>query len=593
MNFNKNDFILQEMASSDTIDVKRIYMDMAENMVAGILLSQIVFWHLPNRKGEPKLKVKRNDELWIAKSWTDWWKEIRISKEQYRYAIKLLQDKQLVITKVFKFKKTRMVHIRLNWTVFLSIYMNELTAAIVVDEETGEETVELNRLPKAQLGSYKKGKTSLKSENVKNNTALKLQLKDETLQESVENNSNLENIEGKKCTFDKGTKLLNYHFGEEPNCQINNLVDDQSVNLTTSLYTETTKKYRDNAACAAGKEEEIIIMPSAPTSANASVVSEAAMVPTKVRSCLELRGEAEKEKTKNTHSTPESTNHLDGLFDLNSTCIDKFGENAFFVLNVLRGVKGSSDDDILTFVNTVFKEFSSDVVYRALSDVEKRIKIGQVREYNLTYIYNSILHNDTTESGFEENSMKANVAGKFRRFCREHFHNDELGDSVYEFYKNKLTDTGNDDNKIKNIEFICKNYGEQYLFKAMRSFIKNIESGVYSTKNAKSMSHFLNYISKAATTIHSKPLESTVIPNVNSEGERWVIPVAIERVDHTFSGMDEWYGWSYRCSCGESLRLLIKNCSKCKNKIDWSMVVYKGVKYGHRASTAMMTHAET
>jgi len=37
-------FLLWERASRDTLEVKRLYIDMAGDLVAGIVLSQIVFY---------------------------------------------------------------------------------------------------------------------------------------------------------------------------------------------------------------------------------------------------------------------------------------------------------------------------------------------------------------------------------------------------------------------------------------------------------------------------------------------------------------------------------------------------------------------
>ena len=70
-------FLLWERASRDTLEVKRTYIDMAGDLVAGVVLSQIVYWHLPSREGKARLQVEREGVLWLAKSRTDWWDEWR------------------------------------------------------------------------------------------------------------------------------------------------------------------------------------------------------------------------------------------------------------------------------------------------------------------------------------------------------------------------------------------------------------------------------------------------------------------------------------------------------------------------------------
>jgi hypothetical protein len=56
-----------EMASRDTIEIKRCYVDIAGDLVSGVLLSQIVYWHLPNKEDKSKRQVQHKSCYWIAK----------------------------------------------------------------------------------------------------------------------------------------------------------------------------------------------------------------------------------------------------------------------------------------------------------------------------------------------------------------------------------------------------------------------------------------------------------------------------------------------------------------------------------------------
>ena len=76
-----SDFLLWETASRDTIDFKTIYVDMAGDLIAGLMLSQIIYWYLPAKDGSSKLRICRDNYYWIAKGREDWWDEIRISKK--------------------------------------------------------------------------------------------------------------------------------------------------------------------------------------------------------------------------------------------------------------------------------------------------------------------------------------------------------------------------------------------------------------------------------------------------------------------------------------------------------------------------------
>lgn len=116
---NKIKFLNWEAASRDTIDVKRIYIDMSEDLASGIMLSQIVYWHLPSRRsGNSKLRIERDGEFWIAKTFDDWMYECRLSKKQARRAAEHLTELGLIVTKVYHFANKPSTHIRLNWGVF-------------------------------------------------------------------------------------------------------------------------------------------------------------------------------------------------------------------------------------------------------------------------------------------------------------------------------------------------------------------------------------------------------------------------------------------------------------------------------------------
>jgi len=115
-----NDFLSWELTTRDTIDFKKIYVDIAGDLIAGLLLSQIIYWHLPSKNGGSKLKsISRDGHYWIAKSYSGWWDEIRISEYQAKRALKLLSDKGLVETKLFKFAGAPTIHTRLIKECFL------------------------------------------------------------------------------------------------------------------------------------------------------------------------------------------------------------------------------------------------------------------------------------------------------------------------------------------------------------------------------------------------------------------------------------------------------------------------------------------
>jgi len=113
-------FVNDERISSDIIDVKRIYIDLAGDLTAGVLLSQIIYWYLPSKKGEDKLRVEHDGYQWIANTKEDWWDQVRITRRQFDRAVGILEKKELVIKKIYKFKGVPTVHLRLNMIHFLT-----------------------------------------------------------------------------------------------------------------------------------------------------------------------------------------------------------------------------------------------------------------------------------------------------------------------------------------------------------------------------------------------------------------------------------------------------------------------------------------
>ncbi len=127
-------FLLWEAASRDTIDFKKIYVDMAEDLIAGLMLSQIIYWHLPDRDGQSRLRVERDDTLWLVKAQHEWWTECRLTPKQVRRARKVLEDRGLIVTTLFKYGGAPTTHIRIDWPVFLKLWTETLYGQMDFDQ---------------------------------------------------------------------------------------------------------------------------------------------------------------------------------------------------------------------------------------------------------------------------------------------------------------------------------------------------------------------------------------------------------------------------------------------------------------------------
>ena len=102
-------FLTEELSKYFT--VKLIYVDMCEDLVAGIVLGQIAQNYVSGNSNT--VKVLKDGKLWLVKRRKDWWNECRITSKQVDRALKILQEKGFVEVKRFKFEGTPTSHIRL------------------------------------------------------------------------------------------------------------------------------------------------------------------------------------------------------------------------------------------------------------------------------------------------------------------------------------------------------------------------------------------------------------------------------------------------------------------------------------------------
>lgn len=150
-------FLFWERASRDTLEVKRLYIDMAGDLVAGVVLSQIVYWHLPNRDGLARLQVYREGKLWLAKGRAEWWDECRVSPKQADRALEVLEGKGLIEVRLFKFGKAPRKHIRIRQDEFLHAWKCHV-ARSVGDQGPGQES-------EADFAQRSKSRISPKGQN--------------------------------------------------------------------------------------------------------------------------------------------------------------------------------------------------------------------------------------------------------------------------------------------------------------------------------------------------------------------------------------------------------------------------------------------
>lgn len=108
-------WIQSDAAKRDSIDLKRVYIDMCEgNLYDAVIFSQIMYWHEPKPNKKSRLTIERGGFLWLAKGYGDWWEECRVNERTARQCIQRLEKLELIIKEVFHFNKRPTIHIRVN-----------------------------------------------------------------------------------------------------------------------------------------------------------------------------------------------------------------------------------------------------------------------------------------------------------------------------------------------------------------------------------------------------------------------------------------------------------------------------------------------
>lgn len=118
------------------------YIDITGDLIAGTLLSQIMYWFNPDKNGKRRVRIYKDGSFWLAKKRDDWYSEIRISPKQYDRAIKILVDMGLVEVKRFKFNGDPITHIRpLNENIYAEVkkWKRKKAETIVKAYSTKEE----------------------------------------------------------------------------------------------------------------------------------------------------------------------------------------------------------------------------------------------------------------------------------------------------------------------------------------------------------------------------------------------------------------------------------------------------------------------
>ena len=95
------------------------------NILAGLMLSQILYWHEPDDNSKTRLRVCKNGKYWLAKKHSSWQEECRLTEDQARAALDLLKKMGFIDTMVARFDGNPTTHIALVKDKFTADYLSQ------------------------------------------------------------------------------------------------------------------------------------------------------------------------------------------------------------------------------------------------------------------------------------------------------------------------------------------------------------------------------------------------------------------------------------------------------------------------------------
>lgn len=153
-NANKDRIVQHKLAAmfaanSDAVSVSKVYIDMTDDLAAGAVLDELMFWTMPKKStGKTSLRVFRNGALWLAVRRRDWYERKRLSERQSDTAINKLIALGLVEKDVFIFDGKPTVHLRVIMDKFVELYAAQLEsyAKEEGDEELAKDIADLRQM---------------------------------------------------------------------------------------------------------------------------------------------------------------------------------------------------------------------------------------------------------------------------------------------------------------------------------------------------------------------------------------------------------------------------------------------------------------
>ncbi len=90
-------FVEFERTTKDTIDFKLVYVALADgNHLAAIFLSQLIYWELPDKRGNTRKRVEHDGKLWVVNTSREWYEQTMIKKKPLQRIIDFWLKKGII-----------------------------------------------------------------------------------------------------------------------------------------------------------------------------------------------------------------------------------------------------------------------------------------------------------------------------------------------------------------------------------------------------------------------------------------------------------------------------------------------------------------
>ena len=165
MSINSN---ILDFQHRDVVLIRNIWTRILKSATSSLLFNQILYWSTEDKKGNSKLKVKKDGYYWIAKTYQQWEEEIYLPASTVRDAVNKLSKLGLISTHSYMFNGLKTLHIRVDWSAYSRLLQEEFDLNFpgeFRDAEIEEQAETQKVIPKAEKLPRKKEEVTLSTDD--------------------------------------------------------------------------------------------------------------------------------------------------------------------------------------------------------------------------------------------------------------------------------------------------------------------------------------------------------------------------------------------------------------------------------------------